>query len=423
MVNMVNNYSDTKTKLVSCCRMIMTAVIISSFVLGLSIVGAAVSVAAGSISSPQIGGQELQEEEQLQQQMPQGCGNSSSGGTDGTNASTTTGIVGANVTTSSLYENPNYGIQILCPENWVYGEEEDPFTGDLHVTFMSLTEARQFGRALQAGVTPEVAPIVGVVITEANLDLQLFADSNIRNLTSSGYEVISTNLNATLSGMPAFEVVYADANRTMFLQDWTIQGDRAYAVIYTNQESRFNEFLPIVQDMISSFTITNDTATWLPYQNVTYGVSMLYPSSWTQQNSTAVVAEDDRFILVSEFFSPEQAEGYFAHVTIAIDGMPQSTNIEGYRTQSIDSYRQDPDFEDFQLLSSSVGNFTLAGMPAYTLEITYTDPEFGPQNMLEVGAIFDNRVYYIQYFADLPIYQKYLPIVERMIESFQIMQQ
>jgi eukaryotic-like serine/threonine-protein kinase len=161
---------------------------------------------------------------------------------------------------------------------------------------------------------------------------------------------------------------------------------------------------------------------WSPYQNVTYGVSILYPSNWTQENNTAVVAEDDRFIMISEFFSPKETAGYFAYVTIAIDSMPQTTGIESYRSQSIDIYRQDPDFQEFQLLSSSVGNFTLAGMPAYNLEVTYTDPEFGPQRMLEVGRIFENRVYYIQYFADPPIYQKYLPIVERMIESFQITQ-
>jgi hypothetical protein len=159
---------------------------------------------------------------------------------------------------------------------------------------------------------------------------------------------------------------------------------------------------------------------WSLYQNVTYGVSMLYPSNWTQQNSTE--AENNRFIEVSEFFSPKEAEGYFADVTIALDGMPQSTSIEGYRSQSIDIYRRDPNFEDLQVLSSSMGNFTLAGMPAYSFEIAYTDLEFGPQNMLEVGRIFDNRVYYIQYYADTPIYQKYLPIAERMIESFQIMQ-
>ena len=159
---------------------------------------------------------------------------------------------------------------------------------------------------------------------------------------------------------------------------------------------------------------------WSPYQNVTYGVSILYPSNWTQQNSTGDA--DDRFIYVSDFFSPEETDGYFAYVTIAIDSMPNTTNIESYRNQSIDIYRQDPEFQEFQLLSSGVGNFTLAGMPAYSLEVTYTDLEFGPQNMLEVGTIFDNRVYYIQYFADTPIYQKYFPIVERMIESFQITQ-
>jgi hypothetical protein len=159
---------------------------------------------------------------------------------------------------------------------------------------------------------------------------------------------------------------------------------------------------------------------WSLYQNVTYGVSMLYPSNWTQRNSTG--GEDDRFISISEFLSPEEADGYFVYVTVAIDSMPNTTNIESYRNQSIDIYRQDPEFQEFQLLSSTIGNFTLAGIPAYSFEIAYTDLEFGPQNVLEVGRIFDNRVYYIQYFADPPIYQKYLPVVERMIESFQIMQ-
>jgi hypothetical protein len=160
---------------------------------------------------------------------------------------------------------------------------------------------------------------------------------------------------------------------------------------------------------------------WLLYQNITYGVSMLYPSNWTQHNSTG--AADDRFIYVSDFSSPEETEGYFAYVTIGIDTLPPSINLEDNLNGSIDIYRQDPELQDFQLLSSSIGNFTLAGMPAYSFEIAYTDLEFGPQNMLEVGRIFDNRVYYIQYFADPPIYQKYLPIAERMIESFQIVQQ
>jgi hypothetical protein len=180
---------------------------------------------------------------------------------------------------------------------------------------------------------------------------------------------------------------------------------------------------------------------WSIYQNATYGVRMLYPSNWTQQNSTVsagdeqnstvsagdeqnstVSAGDDRFILVSEFFSPEEADQYFVDVTISIDTKPQTTNIISYRDLSIDIYRRDPNFKDLQLLSAGIGNFTLAGMPAYSFEISYTDPEFGPQNMLEVGRIFEDRVYYIQYFADPPIYGKYFPTVQRMIESFETQQ-
>src|SRR5918998_5744142 len=68
---------------------------------------------------------------------------------------------------------------------------------------------------------------------------------------------------------------------------------------------------------------------WSQYQNVTYGVSMLYPSNWAQRNSTG--GEDDRFIYVSEFLSPVEADGYFAYVTVAIDSMPATTNMQGYR--------------------------------------------------------------------------------------------
>jgi hypothetical protein len=160
---------------------------------------------------------------------------------------------------------------------------------------------------------------------------------------------------------------------------------------------------------------------WSIYQNASYGVRMLYPSNWTQQNST-VTAGDDRFILVSEFFSPEEADQYFVDVTISIDTKPQTTNILSYRDLSIDIYRRDPNFKDLQLLSAGMGNFTLAALPAYSFEISYTDPEFGPQNMLEVGRVFEDRVYYIQYFADPPIYGKYFSTVQRMIESFETLQ-
>ena len=49
---------------------------------------------------------------------------------------------------------------------------------------MSLTEALEFGIALESEATPEVAPIVGVLVSEVpfgNHDVQFFPDLNIRD--------------------------------------------------------------------------------------------------------------------------------------------------------------------------------------------------------------------------------------------------
>jgi hypothetical protein len=156
---------------------------------------------------------------------------------------------------------------------------------------------------------------------------------------------------------------------------------------------------------------------WLLYENATHGVSMLYPSTWIQQGGT-LGAADARFIYVSDFFSPGEADEPFAFVSIAIDNMPPSTNLEDSLSDTINNYMQD--LRDFRVLSSNTDDFTLAGMAAYALEAAYSDPEFGPQNMLIVETIVDNKGYSISYIAEPQIYQKYLPIIEEMISSMQL---
>jgi hypothetical protein len=144
---------------------------------------------------------------------------------------------------------------------------------------------------------------------------------------------------------------------------------------------------------------------------------MLYPSDWLQTGNP--VGEDDRFVSVSNFYSPEETDWAFA--SIGIDNMP--TNLESSLNDTINGYNQDPSVRDFQVLSTSMNNFTLAGMPTYTLEAIYTDVEVGPQHLLVVETIVNNKGYAIQYIAPTQTYQQYFPTAERMIESFEIMQQ
>jgi hypothetical protein len=157
---------------------------------------------------------------------------------------------------------------------------------------------------------------------------------------------------------------------------------------------------------------------WLVYENATYGVSISYPSSWTQQDGTD---SQQGLITVSDFLSPSEENGSFADVSIAIEDVSPSMSVEEYLNLSVDTYSQDPStFPDFQLISSSMGDFSLLGMPAYSLEINYTDPEFGPLRMLEVGTIVDNKAYYVQYNADVEIFDNHLQTAEEMISSMQL---
>jgi hypothetical protein len=156
---------------------------------------------------------------------------------------------------------------------------------------------------------------------------------------------------------------------------------------------------------------------WLLYENPTYDVQMPYPSSWTQASTDAT---PDRFIQVSDFFSPTEADGSSsASFRISIDDSPQSSNIEDYLEESISIFVASASYQDFNVVESTT-NATLAGIPAYTIVATYTDPTLGPRMTLEIGTIFEDEVYYLSYFADPQDYERYLPIIQEMIDSFEI---
>jgi hypothetical protein len=155
---------------------------------------------------------------------------------------------------------------------------------------------------------------------------------------------------------------------------------------------------------------------WLPFENAIYDIQMEYPSSWTQSSTDPT---PDRFIQVSDFFSPAEADGSSVSFRISIDDSPQSSNIEDYLEESISIFVASASYQDFNVVESTT-NATLAGMPAYTIEATYTDPALGPRMTLEIGTIFEDEVYYLSYFADPQDYERYLPIIQEMINSFEI---
>lgn len=172
--------------------------------------------------------------------------------------------------TTLLYDNPDYDIQIHYPQDWAYVDIGAFLTGApfVAVTFAPAMDALHYGMMLQQSVIgaempPTTVTVVTMQLPVGNIDVQLLADYILSTSApqNRGYQLLSTNPSAVLSGMPAYEAVALSSepenNRTKSLVTMTVQEDGLYAVAYMSQESTFEQFLPIAREMISSFTIAH----------------------------------------------------------------------------------------------------------------------------------------------------------------------
>ena len=157
---------------------------------------------------------------------------------------------------------------------------------------------------------------------------------------------------------------------------------------------------------------TNDT--FLTYQNLTYGITIKYPSNWTLDDSGGV---DDTDVDIITFNSPSQSDN--ATVDVHQDKLDTDiSNIDSYLKFTISSYQQD--LKNFNIIESDK-NSSISGNNAYKLIYTYTNDNGTKMKDLETGTIGgNNNVYYIVYDGEASVFDKYLPSVQRMINSLQI---
>jgi hypothetical protein len=91
----------------------------------------------------------------------------------------------------------------------------------------------------------------------------------------------------------------------------------------------------------------------------------------------------------------------------------QLRNIGNHRIGSIGM--SCPGFD----LKSYNRNATLAGSPAYQISFDYSYLD-NNKKATEIWTIKDDKVYIIDYVANEPVYDITVPVVQKMIESFEI---
>ena len=160
---------------------------------------------------------------------------------------------------------------------------------------------------------------------------------------------------------------------------------------------------------------TSTPSKLLEYQNSSYGVRFQFPADWKKIEILAGKIALVEFVLPPQNISSKIPES----ITVSIEKhLPNNlTTPAAYINASN------------RLLNSTFGVFnmtslkstTLSGLPAFERVINST--ERAPGFDLRIGQVFtikNDKAYIITYAASPSTYNKYIPVVDELVKTFQI---
>lgn len=175
-------------------------------------------------------------------------------------------------------------------------------------------------------------------------------------------------------------------------------------------------FGPIL-DLFSNSTI-GERETYSVYENSSYGIRIQYLSDW----KLAIGEQDNiRVIDIAGFSSPLEyrLDDYREKLWISLDNLrSENTTLKEYADAVIIYKNQS--LREFRLLDNDTYSTILAGYPAYRLVYTSSLEDGMVIKHMEIGTKVDERVYYLNYYAEVEKYPDYLPVIQDMINSFEI---
>jgi len=176
----------------------------------------------------------------------------------------------------------------------------------------------------------------------------------------------------------------------------------------------------------------NNSNNLVPYTNPENSIQIQYPSDWKLVER----GDNDYHMLnvIVEFLQANQSSYFDANISASHNSLRLS--VEDYST--FEEPQNNNNSLDSQLLNignhriGSIGiscpgfdiksydrNATLAGNPAYQINFDYSYLDNNKMAM-EIWTIKDDKVYIIDYVANEQVYGIALPVVQKMIESFEI---
>ena len=176
---------------------------------------------------------------------------------------------------------------------------------------------------------------------------------------------------------------------------------------------------PHSMEMSPNANIT--TTEFSVYDNPGLGIKILYPSDWKPFQTSTV----NRTIIEFRQKVMSEHDPLTSFMTVSVENLSGTIRtLDVLTKQNVDLANKT--LPNFQLIESNIT--TLANNPAYKIISTFTnlrpggdDPLHSPQfQTMTIWTIKGERLYTISYSQIPSEFSRYLPIVQKMIDSFEI---
>ena len=147
------------------------------------------------------------------------------------------------------------------------------------------------------------------------------------------------------------------------------------------------------------------------YESQNFGFKIGYPISWQETENTGSNSAH-AVVFISPF--EDNLDKFNERLAVRISVVDSNTTLTGYSDTYIGNIRNNADSEVIEITNSS-----LSGNPAEKLVyiLRQGEKQFG---ILEQWTVWDNKVYQISFYGEQEKYQSYLPMIEELINSFEI---
>ncbi|MFL6315970.1 MAG: PsbP-related protein, partial [Nitrososphaeraceae archaeon] len=177
--------------------------------------------------------------------------------------------------------------------------------------------------------------------------------------------------------------------------------------------------IALAQNPVQQKSAVNSNNNFITYENPTYGIRIRYPGDWQKTEHLNA----NRFWV--DFMSPfkkNNPNAFPVTLSLSVEGLNHTitTTTNEYVNGILNNAKQS--LPDFQIIESNP-DANMTGISAYKIVYSFLSQDPAAQvhfQSMNIWSVKDKKVYAISYTQAKSLYAAYLPTVQKMIDSFEI---